>query len=258
MASAADISPGLASALAAASLASQQAQRAADAFDAKQASGFSSAATIPTQHWELLRVAELLTKGLNVAHVQQQQHHLSMMGVTATSTPPPLFLPSIGAHQGVPSAPGSRAQPVAAGQGAGGLAGGSLPLSVSAVMAGVTSAGLQMALASATQVRSPAVVLWLVSRSARERRLRRLQLPVMPLLWWVTHDWLLKRAGLRLLFPTSKPPSTLQAAMAAKLAAEGASPLHTEPHTPELAMGELRSPSFPVSSLSYTASGVAR
>ena len=43
-------------------------------------------------------------------------------------------------------------------------------------------------------------------------------------------------------------PLCLQAAMAAKLAAEGASPLHTEPHTPELAPGELRSPSFPVSS----------
>ncbi len=160
MASAADISPGLASALAAASLASQQAQRAADAFDAKQA-GFPSAAAIPTQHWELLRVAELLTKGLNVAHVQQQQHHLSMMGVTAAN-PPPLFLPSIASHQGaVASAPGARAQqpaPVAVGQPGGGLPVGSLPLSVSAVMAGVTSAGLQMALASATQVCScPAV-----------------------------------------------------------------------------------------------------
>ena len=36
--------------------------------------------------------------------------------------------------------------------------------------------------------------------------------------------------------------------MAAKAAAEGASPLHTEPQTPEIAPGELRSPSFPVSS----------
>ena len=170
MTSAADISPGLASALAAASLASQQAQRAADAFDAKQASGFSSAPTIPTQHWELLRVAELLTKGLNVAHVQQQQHHLSMMGGATAANPPPLFLPTIAAHQGVvaPAPGGSRAQPVAAGQGAGGLPVGSLPLSVSAVMAGVTSAGLQMALASATQVCCPALVLWLVLWAARQ------------------------------------------------------------------------------------------
>jgi hypothetical protein len=35
--------------------------------------------------------------------------------------------------------------------------------------------------------------------------------------------------------------------MAAKAAAAGASSVHTEPSTPELAPGELRSPSFPVS-----------
>ena len=148
MTSAADISPGLASALAAASLASQQAQRAADAFDAK--AGLSA---IPAQHWELLRVAELLTKGLNM-----QQH----MGVTglANSNPPPLFLPSLAAHQGVDAVPAGKAplQPNGAGQ-AGGFPSAALPVSVSAAMAGVTSAGLQMALASATQVCLPLVAI---------------------------------------------------------------------------------------------------
>ena len=47
---------------------------------------------------------------------------------------------------------------------------------------------------------------------------------------------------------TGTPLLLLQAAMAAKAAAAGASPLHTEPQTPELTPGELRSPSFPVGS----------
>ena len=145
MTSAADISPGLASALAAASLASQQAQRAADAFDAK--AGLS---TIPTQHWELLRVAELLTKGLNVAHVQQQQQQHQQMSALGLTNPPPLFLPSLAAHQGLAAPPAFKA-PSAMGLMSGFPVGG-MPVSVSAAIAGVTSAGLQMALASATQV----------------------------------------------------------------------------------------------------------
>jgi hypothetical protein len=146
MTSAADLSPALASALAAASLASQQAQMAADAFDAK--AGLS---TIPTQHWELLRVAELLSKGLNVAHVQQQQQQQQfgqpMIGVTAAA-PPPLFLPTLSGNQAVTTAGSLFKSPLPAAVGAV----GALPASMAAALSGVTSAGLQMALASATQV----------------------------------------------------------------------------------------------------------